>query len=185
MKIRFGACLLIASLPLSACSGADEPTVLPPIASSAAPTIAPTPAATASAPPVEAFAETAEGASSFARHYLKVLNVAFVSGDASAVRAVSQSDCEGCANLIAALEQKPKENRVIGGEYQVVAIASPPVINGDVIVDVTYTRAAAQVIGPAGQVVTSLPPTPRIDAQMRLLRRDSSWTVAGFRLVQA
>jgi hypothetical protein len=173
MMRRVAAVVCVAAL--AGCSSDAEPEPLPPVASAS-----PSPAAALPVPP-EATPETAPGAAAFARYYLELLNVAFRTSDATAVKAVSTQECEGCQNLIAAIERgdEPGET-VTGGDYSVVFAEAPPVENGDVIVELRYDVSEVQVRQDGGDVST-LPAKTAIDAQMRLLRRGDIWMVQGFR----
>lgn len=166
-------------MAVAGCSADPEPEPLPP-----APTTSPTPAALPL--PSEAAAETPEGAAAFARYYLDLMNRAFESADATAVRQVSDPGCGGCNNLIVAIEEPPEEGeRVEGGEYSVDFAEAPPVEGGDVIVELRYSLTEVRVYGPDGQLLRRKDPVEDVDAQMRLLRRGRSWVVAGFRNVDS
>lgn len=136
--------------------------------------------------PSEAAAATAEGAAAFARYYLEVMNAAFAGADADLVRRLSDAGCGGCNNLIGAIEEPGKEGeRVEGGEYVVDFAEAPPVEGGDVIVQLRYSLTEVRVYGPDGALLRRKDPVEDLDAEMRLLRRDQSWVVAGFRNVES
>ena len=175
MLIRPVLVALCAAAALTACSSETEPRPLPPL---------PSPSATAALPvPPEATPETPQGAAAFARYYLDLMNAAFASGDSSAVKAVTSQECEGCQNLIGAIERgdEPGET-VTGGDYDVIFAEAPPVENGDVVVELRYALSEVEVRKADG-TVEKIPAEPAVDAQMRLLRTDGGWLVQGFRNV--
>lgn len=118
-----GAAVLCANalLLLGACSGSDAgaqtpaPIATPTAITSSAPTTPPTaPSATGATPtatgapsatsraslvPAAARAHTSAGASAFAVHYLRQVNEAWKSADASALRKLSASGCVACENF--------------------------------------------------------------------------------------
>lgn len=179
MSLRSALAVVLLSAVLGGCSSqAEEPPPLPP-----APTTSPTPVVLPL--PSEAAAETPQGAAAFTKYYLELLNQAFRTRDASAVRRVSDPGCGGCSNLIGAIEEPPEEGRrVEGGEYVVKFAEAPPVENGDVIVELRYSLTELRILDAAGQILDRKPAVQDVDAQMRLLRRGPSWVVAGFRDVQ-
>ena len=179
MTFRTVGTLLALTVVLSGCTaGEGDPTVLPPApsASSSAPA--------APSPPPEAAAETAAGASAFARYYLEVLGRALQSADPSQVKALSDSGCGGCQNLIGAVEDaRSKGQHVREADFQVLFAAAPPVQDGDVVVDLRYERLEGELLDADGIVVSPIPPEKALDAQMRLMRMGKSWIVLGFRSV--
>ncbi len=163
---------------LAGCSADAEPKALPPVQS-----ISPT--AVVLALPPEATPASAQGAASFTRFYFELLNQAFSTGDATQVRDFSDPACDACNNLIGAIEEEPKPGeRIEGGDYRILFAESPPAEGGDVVVELRYALAGARVLGPDGMVIRSTPPNPGIDAQLRLVRRGSTWVVRGFRNVK-
>lgn len=176
--LRSAVVAVFLSGSLLGCSSDPEPRTLPP-----APSPSPTAAAVLPVPP-EATPETPQGAAAFTRYYLELLNQAFAAGDASRVRELSDPECDACNNLIKAIEQEEEPGqRIEGGDYRVLFAESPPVENGDVIVDLRYALTEARVLRLDGTIVRTTPPNPGINAQLRLLRRDGSWIVRGFRNV--
>lgn len=178
MVIRPVVVAVCAAVALAACSADADPRPLPPLPSPASPS-----PATALPVPPEATPETPQGAAAFARYYLELMNEAFASGDSSAVMAVSAAECEGCQNLIGAIERgdEPGET-VTGGDYEVVFAEAPPVENGDVVVELRYALSEVEVRKADG-TVEKIPAEPAVDAQMRLLRKGGGWVVQGFRNV--
>ena len=174
---------LAALCVLGALAGCSEEAAAPPPLPSAA-TSSPTPVALPVPP--EATPETPQGAAAFTRYYFDLVNSGFAQGDASAVRRVSDPACQGCTNLIEAIEEDdaPGE-RIEGGVFEIIFAESPPVENGDVIVDLQYAVTELRVVGADGKVLRTTPAEPRIDGQVRLIRRDGSWLVRGFRNVEA
>ena len=176
VTIRTG---LAALCVLGALAGCSEEAAAPPPLPTAA-TSSPTPVALPVPP--EATPETPQGAAAFARYYMQVLTEAFRSADAMQLRALSDPGCGGCNNFIGAVEGSAAANeRTEGGEFTVVFAESPPVEDGDVIVDLRYSRTGARVVTGDGTVRVELPPDPPIDAQMRLVRKGAGWIVMGFR----
>ncbi|MDQ3610347.1 MAG: DUF6318 family protein [Actinomycetota bacterium] len=173
-----GTLLALAVVLLAGCTSDEkEPTVLPP-----APSVSPSPPLPSF--PLEAMNETSEGASAFARYYFDLLNQAYAGADATVVQRVTASGCGGCDALIAVIQRlKEDRQRSVGGEYRILSAIAPAVIDGDVIVDVSYDRSAGQIVNEKNVIVESGAPVPRTDAQLRLIRRDGSWLVQGFRVL--
>jgi hypothetical protein len=144
VTIRAAVVAACVSAALAGCSAEAEPEPLPSAA-------APSPTPVALPVPPEATPETAQGAAAFARYYLELVNRAFASIDATAVRSVSDPDCGTCSDLIRAIEESPTAGeRFEGGDYEVIFAESPPVENGDVIVDVRYRIGELRVYGQMG-----------------------------------
>lgn len=170
------ALVLAAGAALAGCSGdgSAAPAPLPSIAS-------PTPALVPS-PPALASEDSPQGAAAFAGYFVEAISAAFASGDAAAVRALSDPECGGCNNFVDAIEEPlPPGERVEGGALSVVFAESPPVDGGDVIVTIRYAIEEVRVVGDSGDVIRTTPAEPAIDAEMRLIRTGNSWRVMGFR----
>jgi hypothetical protein len=179
VTIRAAVVAVCVSAALAGCSAEADPEPLPSAA-------APSPTPVALPVPPEATPETAQGAAAFARYYLELVNRGFASVDAAAVRSVSDPGCGTCSDLIRAIEERPPAGeRFEGGDYDVIFAESPPVQNGDVIVDIRYRIGELRVYGPDGKLLRSTPTQAPTDAQMRLNRRGNSWMVRGFRSVDA
>ena len=180
VRIRGALTALCVAAALAGCSDDPEPRTLPPLASaSPSPSVVPMPS--------EAAAETPEGAAAFARYYFDVVvNAGFATGDAALLRSVSHPDCDGCNNLIQAVEEEvaPGE-RIEGGIFEVVFSEAPPVEAGDVIVDLRYGVSELRVLDSDGKVLRRTPADLGIDAQLRLVRQGRGWIVRGFRNVTA
>ncbi len=176
------ATLLVLAVALPGCTSDEQrPTVLPP-APSTSPTLAPVQVPV----PPEATAETPQGASAFASYYLELVEVAFATADAGAVKDASASGCGGCDALIGSIEGLQRQGRKrIGGDYVIGETLAPAVVKGDVVVDITYERRAGRVVDASGQVLETADPVPVTNAQMRLIRRGGSWIVQGYRVVEA
>ena len=176
--------MLALPLVLVGCTSDDgkKPTVLPSLAPPAAsPSAVPVP----SVPP-EASAETAQGASAFVRYYLDVVNRSFATGEAAPVQALSMSDCAGCRNLIQAISAPTTANeRVEGGDYKVLEVASTPASPQVMSSLVTYSLTEVRVVDAVGTLVRSTPARPPVAANMTLQRTNGSWLVATFRNVQS
>jgi hypothetical protein len=132
--------------------------------------------------PTAALAASTQGASAFARHYIALLNEAFAMVDASAVREVSHPECQGCRNLIAAIEGPSTDGeRVEGGDFSIHFAEAREIAPGDVLVDIRYSVEPLRVLDADGRVVDSRPGTAAIDGQLRLLKGAHGWEVRGFR----
>lgn len=170
------AALLTSALLLGGIAGCTDeapPSTLPPVS------VAPSPTVAAAVPvPSAATAETPQGAAAFARYYMDLLTRGFDASDASAIRAVSASDCTSCNNYIGAIEEPPTPGeRVVGGAFRVEFAEAAPTQTENALVDLRYTVAEIRVLNDAGQVLRTTPPEPAIDAQMLLSRRDGGWIV--------
>ena len=169
--------LCVAALIVGCSPDPDEPTRLPP-----AETSSPSPVALAL--PSEAAAETPQGAAAFARYYFDLVDEGFRTGDAAGVRRVSHPECDGCNNLIAAIEQEPAAGeRIEGGEFSILFAEAAPLQGEDAIVDFRYAVSELRVLDSDGTVLRSTPAEPEIDGQLRLVRSADGWIVRGFRNV--
>lgn len=173
------------ALVLTGCgSGDPKPKVLPPASVGASPSAG---AVAVPVPlPPAANAETAEGASAFARHYMDVLTASLQSADPQPVIALSDAGCQGCQNIIGAIRQEAAMGqRVVGAPFRVIFAEAPPVRNGEVILNLRYERLRGELLDVAsGRVLQVIEPEPPLDAQMRLRKSSSGWTVLGLRSVQ-
>ena len=117
-----------------------------------------------------------------AAYYLDVIGRALQTADATQLESLSDAGCQGCQNFIGAVKGSKEAREVTrGGEFTVLSAASPPLVDGGVVVQFRYERAAATVVDEFSAVTAKLPPDPPLDAQMRLLRRPGGWIVLGFR----
>jgi hypothetical protein len=127
---------------------------------------------------------TVAGASAFAREYVRLIGQGFADADAAALRPLTAPGCQGCEALMAAMEQAANDGlRRRGGAHQISAVAAPPSGAGDVVLLLTYTRSASQVIDRAGNVVDQIPAVPRTTVQMRLVYGTTGWRTQGYRVV--
>ena len=187
MRTAAAVTALVVWLAVSGCSSDEaEPSTLPAVPSASSSTRpSASPAAVApSIPPVPSAAESAtpQGATAFAKHYLEVLTTAFHEADARSLRQLSDADCGGCNNFIAAVEASATEKeRTEGGIFEVVFAEAPPLQSDETIVELRYLRSAATIVDSRGTTVTTLAADPPLDAQMRVRRLGESWLVLGFR----
>lgn len=177
MTIRTVGTLLALVVVLSGCMSEEKkPGVLPP-----APSRSPTAEAPLTLPP-EADAATPEAANAFAAYYLDVIGRALQTADATQLESLSDAGCQTCQNFIGAVNGAKETGEVArGGDFTVFDAVSPSLVDGGVVVNFRYERAAATVVDESGSVTAELPPDPPLDAQMRLLRRPEGWFVLGFR----
>lgn len=169
---------VVAGLALVACSSDPEPDPLPPVpTSSPSPVVLPLPS--------EAAAATPQGAAAFARYYFDLINQGLTSGNASQARAVSDSGCGGCQNLIGAIEEEPTPGeRIQGGLFKILSAESPPLEAGTVIVELQYSVSEVQVLDVNGGTLRTTPASGPSNGQIRLKRTGQSWMVLGFRGVE-
>jgi len=187
VTIRTVATLLTLAVVLPACTTEEKvPTVLPPAPStSPTPTASRTPVPTRVPIPPEATAETSQGASAFAAYYLKLVEDAFATADPQALKEASAPGCGGCDALIGSVDGLRRQgHKRIGGNYVVREALAPAIVDGDVVVDIAYERPAGRVIDTSGTVLETADPVPLTTAQMRLIRRDQTWVVQGYRVVE-
>jgi hypothetical protein len=132
--------------------------------------------------PTAALIASPQGASAFARYYIAVLNDAFAAKDASLVRQLSDPACQGCRNLIGAIEG-PSNNgeRVEGGDFSIDYAEAREVAPGDALVDIRYSVEPIRILDAKGRLLETRPRTTAIDAQLRLLMVGDAWSVRGFR----
>lgn len=170
---------------LGACSSDPQPKTLPPLEStSSSPSVSPS--ATVPEIPPAAKEKTAEGASAFASYYLDLVGRSFESADATALRALTSDACGGCQALIDDIEAlRSQKRRRQGGGYEVSAAVSPALETEVAIVDIRYSRSAANIVDTMGAVVASAPPVAAQDAQLQVEFGIAGWTATGYRIVGA
>ncbi len=192
-----GVVLLMAAV--AGCSAGDAaPAEVGPLASSsssASPADQTTDASaglTASAPPVGAapgetatkHPATVDGASAFAREYVRLIGQGFAEADSRAVRQRSAPGCEGCDALIRAMDDAERAGlRQRGGDYEVSSVATPPFESGDVVLLLTYSRGASEIVDVAGATVDRGAAVPATTVQMRLVYGSGGWLTQGYRIV--
>lgn len=70
-----------------------------------------------------------------------------------------------------------------GGDYTITSVATPPFEGGDVILLLTYTRAASEIVNASGDVVDRAAEVPETTVQMRLVYGGGAWLTQGYRVV--
>ena len=181
MGVRAGCWLLALTALLGACSSEEPPGALPPVAlSGPSPSREPAP----SAPPLEAMNESSAGASAFARFFVLSIGTAFATANPALIAEHSATGCGGCDALIASAgELRSLGHRRIGGDYLDISAVSPAVVDGEVVVSISYRRSEGRVVDASGATISSAPPVPQTNAQMRLSRSSDIWLVKGYRTV--
>lgn len=175
--------LLVVPLVLGGCTSEDgkKPAVLPSLAPPAAlPSAVPVPSI-----PAEASAETAQGASAFARFYFQdVVNGAYASGVTGPVAALSDDECNSCKNIIGDVERLTAAgSKVEGRRFNVqFAETAPPGPDGKFIVDVRYAADRYLEVDSQGSVVRDVAAQVK-DAQVLLVRDSGGWLVGGIQTV--
>lgn len=133
--------------------------------------------------PVTDFPMTVDGASAFAREYVRLIGDGFATGRSAMLRKHTAPGCEGCEALIGAIDRAAAEGlRLRGGQYEVSTVATPPIEGGDVVLLLTYTRSESEVLNAADAVVERAPAVPMTTVQMRLIYGSSRWLVQGYRV---
>ena len=164
---------------LSGCtSGEGDPTVLPPVPS----------ASSTSAPlqvPPEATADTAQGAAAFARFFFAEINRAYSERDPEFVRRLAASECGSCAAVATDIERLQRADHQVAGRRYIVssAEASPPGVDGRVIVDFRFTDDPYVERDDAKKIVKDFPAQGVQDGQAMLMRVSDEWRVSAIRLV--
>lgn len=193
--VAAGVVLLLVAI--SGCSSDEAaPAEVAPLASeSGAGSVAsPSPAATSGveaipSPPAEAAAGTPQGASAFAEYFFNVVvNDAYHARDPSKVTAFSDAACGSCQNIVADIQALREAGlRVSGKRFKVqfAAAAAPDTDGGGVVVDFRFSSDEYVATNSSGESVRSEPAQIDQDAQVKLLRRSSSWVVVAIRTVGA
>ena len=169
-------------------SGGGSPSASPSSAPSAGLDPSPWSSSSPVAPsiPIAAEPATPQGARAFTEHYFtSAVNLAYATGDAAGVSALSDSACGSCANIVADVRRlADADHRVTGQRFKLeFAEAAPPDIDGDVIVDFRFSSDPYVEIDGSGATIRSEPPQVRQDAQVMLRRGETSWTVVAIRTV--
>lgn len=93
--------------------------------------------------PEAARAQDHLGAAAFVRHWWDQFNVAYATGDAAALRAISTQECVFCQSVVDDVEARAAAGeRTEGGEISVLDVAAPPDVEA---------QPAYRVIGVARQ----------------------------------
>ncbi len=183
MRARALACLLVAGLALTACSGDGDgaAATLPPITPTppASPSASPTVAADV---PEEAQAATPEGAAAFARYYAQEVYKAYRAKDPERVRRLSTPDCETCNRYIKTIEALIEDNATIEDAYtvEVVDAISPVAEPGATRANVTLILRLGEfvVTGPSGEELAREPADDQLVQDVELVRFGRMWQVS-------
>jgi hypothetical protein len=143
--------VVVSSWALSACSTVPRTAVLAPVASGPS-------GRAAAAPPGFSEAESALGASAFARRYFELLNVAYQRLDPSALVPMADPRCRSCANFagdIAAMVQAG--HRLVGDSFVVLAADAPPVEDHTAVVDLEFRSPGPVEYDASGAVLLRRP----------------------------
>ena len=171
---------LALTLVLSGCTAKEKaPTVLPPVPSSS-------PSRPPPSPPPEAAAETAEGATAFARYYFEVVvNRGYETLDPTDVARSSAPSCNSCKNIVSDIERLRSGGLRVSGRRFVIEYAetAPLQANGAAIVDFRFAADSYQEVDSNGVVVRQEDAQSKQDAQVKLVRSGVGWLVSGIRMV--
>lgn len=180
MTVRSAALVPLVLLLLGGCTGGGAEALPSPLPPAPSPSVSASPAALVVPP--EARPATAEGASQFARFYLKVLSEAFVSGDVTQLQAISHPDCGTCSEFIKLTKADAAAGKQYeGGAFSPISAEATASAAGDDLVDVFYSRAASTTRDASGAVLKRGPGTKRELLQMRAVRVADRWLARGIR----
>jgi len=113
------------------------------------------------------------------------VNEAYATGNTAGIDALSDPACGSCANIVADVDRLAAADHKVGGErFKLHFIeAAPPEPDGSVIVDFRFSSDKYVEVDASGNVLRTEPPQLDQDAQVKLLRRGSAWTVVAIRTV--
>jgi Family of unknown function (DUF6318) len=175
---------------LGACSDDAQPKTEPssspsPAASPSASPEATTPQSATPAPavptlPPEARARTPEAAAAFARHWFKVLDYAYATGDVEQLRAVSDGECESCMAFISQIEGRTASGGSFrGGGIDVsIAEASPLDASQSSLVSIGYSQQPLVEVAADGSIVNE-GSSESGTLSFYALYQESGWTAFG------
>ena len=155
--------------------------------SSAGPTVLTPRTPVASVAPAKApeFPATSEGAAAFARHFFKVLDEAYLTGDSAALAAIVRSDCGSCTRMMGSIKSTyAAGEQYVGGRTTVSFAESPATDGNSAVVDVIYASEALGRVDAAGKVLPVEPAAPRVEATLRIVRTGNRWMVTSYGIVR-
>lgn len=142
------------------------------------------PAVAAQDLPEAARAQDHLGATAFVRHWWDQFNVAYASGDATALRAISTQECVFCQSVIDDVEARAAAGeRTEGGEISVLDVAAPPDVEAQPAYRVIGVAAqAAGAVRVPGQVEPDLIEPSRQSFDVLVVRDGDHWVNDGVAL---
>lgn len=171
--------VLTVATALTGCQSNPEP---PPLETAPSPSPSPTSTEPTSEPaptmPAEAEGTSRAAAKAFVRHWIAVLNYAGPSGDASALRAISTSDCAACGGIADFIEEVHEAGGTIEGEgWRPKRITVVSSTQQQVVLDVLTEVSEQKVQSAASAEATTFPGGERIKT-FWLSRRNGAWVLA-------
>jgi hypothetical protein len=134
--------------------------------------------------PEAARAQDHVGAAAFVRHWWDQFNVAYATGDAAALRAISTQECVFCQSVIDDVEARAAAGeRTEGGEISVLDVAAPPDVEAQPAYRVIGVAAqAAGAVRVPGQVEPDLIEPSRQSFDVLVVRDGDHWVNDGVAL---
>ena len=200
MRTAAAVTALVLTWGAAGCSpGEAEPVTLPPVASESAgasgsPGVSGSPSLTASPGEVEPSAPpstpasggaAAASASAFARHFLEVVNRAYLDRRSDPVQELSSPNCGSCAAVIKDIDRLAAAGHQVSGRRYVLgaAEAAPALPDGRVVVDFRFSTDPYVERNARDEVVQQFPAEPARDGQMLVSPEEDAWVVTAIRIV--
>ncbi len=128
--------------------------------------------------------KTLAGVKSFVEYYFDVLNYTQSTNDVTPLRQIQQEEqCSACQNQLKIFEDIERDNqRIVGGEYQVQAIAATPVDNDTYTCTADFVSEDSSLLGASGETLETISSR---EASGQILQRvtwiDDSWQIVAQR----
>lgn len=174
MRGRLVPGVVVLSLGLTACSGAEDDAPAPtlePLATSASPS------PSAAAVPSEAAAATPEGAAEFVRYFFGQVEAAYEQRDPTLIEPLVDARCAPCQRVIDAVTRlRDEDAQVQGYRIEVVEAASP---TAGQTANVTALLNFGEFVrtDSAGAVTREEPARVGVVQELQLVRSGATWTV--------
>lgn len=136
--------------------------------------------------PVEAEAETSEGAAAFVRYYIDVINRAILTNDSRPLQSLSDPECGGCRSYIDSINGTASSNAHVETTGLTVTNAvAPRVESGETTVLLNFDGDGFVARTRDGAEIARGQPAKGLVAELRCMWKGGSWTVMGFRLASS
>jgi hypothetical protein len=121
------------------------------------------------------------------RFYLTQTNLAYGTGQVGTLEQFNGAECDSCANIVNDIERiRTLGHTVRGDRFKIGFVATAPaLVDGSFIVDFQFSSDAYIERAASGEVVKAEPAQVAQDAQARVRQVGESWTILGFRYVDA
>ena len=168
---------LVVALP--GCSGGgseSKPVTLPPLKAAPSTSATPSPTVAPVKKPAKADEPSREGAETFAKYWVAVVNRSYATLDSHELRKLGTNRCQTCRNYLQSLRKSADAGEVYeGGRFEILSAIAPPISGDKARVLLDYKAPELIVRDGTGRVVHKAPATKRATLVFDLVRVRDSW----------